>query len=285
MDNIVSFPGFGWELHFSSVAFHLGAKPVYWYGIIIMAGFLLALLYATRRAPQFGVKRDDIGDLAIIALPICIVCARIYYVIFEWQYYKSHPGEIIAIWHGGLAIYGGIIGAVITCLIFCRIRKIYPLDIMDVGCLGLLIGQSIGRWGNFMNCEAFGGVTTAPWRMCIGRTLEQCGATGNHPTFFYESAWNALGLLLLHCFSKSKGRKYRGEVTLLYFVWYGLGRFWIEGLRTDSLYLIGTGLRVSQLVAATSFVVGLVLLLVNRKKPFLRPVSAEDARNIEENQE
>ncbi len=276
MNNVVSFPGLGWEFHFSNVAFYIGSKPVYWYGIIIMAGFLLAVFYASHRAPQFGIRGDDMADLAIIALPICIVCARIYYVVFEWSYYQTHLDEIIAVWHGGLAIYGGIIGALATCLVFCRIRKIYPPDIMDVGCLGLLIGQSMGRWGNFINCEAFGGMTTLPWRMCIGQTLEQCGALGNHPTFFYESAWNAVGFLLLHCFSSSKIYRYRGEVTLLYFVWYGLGRFWIEGLRTDSLYIAGTGLRISRVIAGVSFIVGLSLLLWNRRKPFLRRAKRGD---------
>ncbi|MGN1015286.1 MAG: prolipoprotein diacylglyceryl transferase [Butyricicoccus sp.] len=273
MDNLVSFPGLGLELHFSSVAFHLGSKPVYWYGIIIIAGFFLAVLYTSKRAPQFGVSGDDLTDLALIALPICIVCARIYYVAFEWDSYKDNPLEIIAIWHGGLAIYGGIIGAVLTCVVFCKIKKIYPLDMMDAACIGLLIGQSIGRWGNFFNCEAFGSTTTLPWRMCIGQTLAEAGATGNHPTFFYESAWNALGIVVLHCFSKSRKHMYRGELILCYFIWYGLGRFFIEGLRTDSLYIPGTALRVSQMVALLSFLIGLILFVGNRIKPFLRPVS------------
>lgn len=272
MNNVVSFPGFGWELHFSNVAVNIGSKPIYWYGIIITAGFLLAVVYASLRAPQVGVRREDMSDMAIIALPISIICARIYYVIFQWQDYADNPKEIIAIWHGGLAIYGGVIGGVLTCLVFCKIKKIHPWDIMDVACIGLLIGQSIGRWGNFMNCEAYGSATTLPWRMCIGKTLAESGAVGNHPTFFYESAWNALGILLLHTFSKSKYHKYRGEIMLGYLIWYGLGRFMIEGLRTDSLYIPGTGLRVSQCVALVTCVLGLIAFVVNRKKPFLRPV-------------
>ena len=270
MDKIVSFPGFGWEFHFSNVAFSIGNKPIYWYGIIIMTGFILAMIYASKRAPQFGIKGDEIIDLAIIALPIAIICARIYYVIFEWNnQYASNPKEIFAIWHGGLAIYGGVIGGIITCLVFCKIRKINPFDVMDISCIGLMIGQCIGRWGNFINCEAFGSETTAPWRMCIGKTLEQCGAVGNHPTFFYESAWNAIGIVILHFFSKSRHHKYRGEILLCYFIWYGLGRFMIEGLRTDSLYIIGTSIRVSQVVALVSFILGLAAFIINRKKPFL----------------
>jgi phosphatidylglycerol:prolipoprotein diacylglycerol transferase len=143
---------------------------------------------------------------------------------------------------------------------------------MDVASIGLMLGQSIGRWGNFANCEAFGRLTTLPWRMCIGQTIAESGAYGNHPTFFYESAWNAVGVLLLHFFSKSKYRKYRGEVMLGYFIWYGMGRFLIEGLRTDSLYLFGTDLRVSQMIALLSLVVGLLVFICNRKLHFLRPV-------------
>lgn len=277
MNNIVSFPGLGLEFHFSNVAFSIGAKPIYWYGIIIAAGFILAVIYASRRAPQFRVSSDNLSDMAIICLPIAIVCARIYYVLFQWDEYKDNLSEVVAIWHGGLAIYGGVIGSVIFCILYCRMKKIYPLDMLDVACIGLMMGQSIGRWGNFFNCEAFGSLTALPWRMCIGQTIAECGAYGNHPTFFYESAWNAIGVLILHCFSKSKHRKYRGEVMLGYFIWYGLGRLWIEGLRTDSLYLFGTGLRVSQMVALLSFIGGLLVFVCNRKMHFLRPVEKEAA--------
>ncbi|MDO5548552.1 MAG: prolipoprotein diacylglyceryl transferase [Eubacteriales bacterium] len=275
MNNIVSFPGLGLEFHFSRVAFSIGAKPIYWYGIIIAAGFILAVIYASRRAPQFQVASDDLSDMAIFCLPVAVICARIYYVLFQWEEYKDNLSEVVAIWHGGLAIYGGVIGSVIFCVIYCRVKKIHPLDMMDIACIGLMMGQSIGRWGNFMNCEAFGSLTTLPWRMCIGQTIAECGAYGNHPTFFYESAWNAIGVLLLHGFSKSRHRKYRGEVMLGYFIWYGLGRLWIEGLRTDSLYLFGTGLRVSQLVALLSLLGGLLVFVCNRKMKFLRPVEKE----------
>ncbi len=273
MEQIVSFPGFGWELHFSNVAFRIAGHPIYWYGIIIVAGFLLAMVYASVRAPQVGIKSEDMTDLAIIALPISILCARIYYVIFQWnELYAGNLSEIFAIRHGGLAIYGGVIGGVTTCAVYCKVKKLNVLAMMDIAGIGLMMGQCIGRWGNFVNCEAFGGDTTLPWRMCIGKTLAQSGAIGSHPTFFYESAWNAVGILLLHCFTKSRWYKHRGEGILGYFIWYGLGRFWIEGLRTDSLYLLGTGLRISQCLALASFGLALALFIINRKKPFLPTV-------------
>ena len=284
MDKVVSFPGLGLELHFSNVAFSIGDKPIYWYGIIIAAGFILAVIYASRRAPQFGLPGDDLSDMAILALPIAVICARIYYVIFQWEDYKDNLSEVIAIWHGGLAIYGGVIGGILCCFVFCRVKKIHPPDMMDVACIGLMMGQSIGRWGNFFNCEAFGILTDLPWRMCIGQTIAESGALGNHPTFFYESLWNAVGVVLLHFFSKSRHRKYSGEVLLGYLIWYGLGRFWIEGLRTDSLYIPGTALRVSQAVALLSFVGGLLVFVLNRNKHFLRPAGAVQAKTEENNE-
>lgn len=271
MDNIVSFPGLGMEFHFSSVAFSLASKPIYWYGVIIAFGFLLASFYASRRSSQFNIRSDDLIDMLLFVLPIGIVCARIYYVIFAWDQYRDNPGEIIAIWHGGLAIYGGIIGGIATILIFCKVKHIDPMNMLDLMANSVLIGQAIGRWGNFFNCEAFGAETTVPWRMVIGQTLDEAGSVGNHPTFFYESVWNALGLLLLHFYSKK--RKYRGEVFLLYLGWYGLGRFFIEGLRTDSLYFPGTGIRISQIIAAVSFLIGFGGFLWNRRRPFLRPTT------------
>ena len=242
------------------------------------------MIYASRRAPQFGISGDDLSDMAILALPVAVICARIYYVIFQWEDYKDNLSEVIAIWHGGLAIYGGVIGGILCCFVFCRVKKIHPLDMMDVACIGLMMGQSIGRWGNFVNCEAFGSLTGLPWRMCIGQTIAECGALGNHPTFFYESLWNAAGVLLLHFFSGSRHRKYRGEVLLGYFIWYGLGRFWIEGLRTDSLYIPGTALRVSQAVALLSFLGGLLIFVINRKKHFLRQVGAVQTKTEENNE-
>lgn len=285
MEQVIGFPALGLEFTLDRVAFNaFGLKDIYWYGIIIAVGLLLAVLYAGVRIESFGFTRDMLYDALLWALPSAIVCARLYYVIFEWGYYSAHPADIIAVWKGGLAIYGGVIGGILCCFVFCRVKKIHPLDMMDVACIGLMMGQSIGRWGNFVNCEAFGSLTGLPWRMCIGQTIAECGALGNHPTFFYESLWNAAGVLLLHFFSGSRHRKYRGEVLLGYFIWYGLGRFWIEGLRTDSLYIPGTALRVSQAVALLSFLGGLLIFVINRKKHFLRPVGAVQTKTEENNE-
>lgn len=255
MDKVVSFPGLGLEFHFSNVAFSIGEKPIYWYGIIIAAGFILAVIYASRRAPQFGISGDDLSDMAILALPVAVICARIYYVIFQWEDYKDNLSEVIAIWHGGLAIYGGVIGALLAVALYDRKNRLSIPGTFDVAVLGLLIGQCIGRWGNFVNGEAHGSETTA----LLGMTVN--GEGPFHPTFLYESLWNFVGFWVLHFISK-KCYRFKGQLFLCYLIWYGAGRAWIEGLRTDSLYLGGTGIRVSQLVAVASCVVGVVLLIL-----------------------
>lgn len=281
MNNIISFPGLGLEFHISNVAFYLASQPIYWYGIIIALGFLLAAAYANKRAAQFGVRADDVLDMLMFVLPIGIICARLYYVAFSWDQYKDNPWEILATRHGGLAIYGGILGGIATILVFCKVKKINVSDMMDLMANSVIIGQIIGRWGNFVNGEAFGSQTTGPWRMVIGKGLEEATAIGNHPTFFYESAWNTIGFLLIHFYSTK--RKYRGEILLLYMGWYGFGRFLIEGLRTDSLYIPGTAIRASQLVAAISCLIGVGGFLLNQRRPFLKAVSANDNKeNTEE---
>ena len=280
MNQTVSFPGLGLEFHFNNVAFHIASKPIYWYGILIMLGVILAVVYASARSRQFGIRQDDLYDAVLFAVPLGIVCARIYYVIFEWEQYKDNLSEIFATWHGGLAIYGGIIGGIIVIVVLCKVKKIYVMDMLDLFASAVPIGQILGRWGNFFNCEAYGSSTTLPWRMVIGKNLEEAGAAGNHPTFFYESAWNLIGFIILY-FS-SKKRKYHGEILLLYLGWYGLGRFFIEGLRTDSLYLWGTGIRVSQVVALICIIIGLGGFLFNRKIPFLQEINRADSDNKEE---
>ena len=244
-----------------------------------MCGVILAVVYASRRCSAFGIKQDDMYDCVLFAVPLGIVCARIYYVIFEWEQYKNDLSEVFAIWHGGLAIYGGILGGIVVVAAVCRFKKIELMDMLDVFAAAVPIGQILGRWGNFFNCEAYGGATMAPWRMVIGKTLTEAGATGNHPTFFYESAWNLVGFLILYVVSKK--RRYRGEITLLYLGWYGLGRFFIEGLRTDSLYLWGTGIRVSQVVALICVIIGLGGFFLNRKMPFLKD-AAQNSKHKEE---
>ena len=248
----ISFPNLGIAINPSRVAFTIAGKDIYWYGIIIAAGFVLAVLYAMRRVSQFGLTEDNILDMLFAAVPSAIVCARLYYCLFYWELYADDPISILYIWEGGMAIYGGVIGAVLAVVIFCKIKKLPIGPMIDIGGLGLLIGQMIGRWGNFMNREAHGAVTDSFLKMGLENSAGE--VIYYHPTFLYESLWNLIGFILLHFLSKK--RKSDGEVFAAYVAWYGLGRAWIEGLRTDSLYLFNTGIRVSQLVAAASFVVG-----------------------------
>ena len=272
MEHLISFPALGLEFTLNRVACNVFGKDIYWYGIIICVGFVLAALYVNARVKEFGVTSDNLVDCLIICVPTGIVCARIYYVIFEWGYYSQHPSEIIAIWNGGIAIYGAVIGVLIALLVYSRVKKLPFATLCDLAALGLLIGQCIGRWGNFVNGEAHGGPTDLPWGMSID------GADPVHPTFLYESVWNLVGFIGLHFYSKK--RKFRGEIALLYVAWYGLGRAWIEGLRTDSLYL-GT-LRVSQVLAALSCIAAVAVLVrqyrrIKVRQAFYVPPAAEPA--------
>ena len=272
MEHLISFPALGLEFTLNRVACNVFGKDIYWYGIIICVGFVLAALYVNARVKEFGVTSDNLVDCLIICVPTGIVCARIYYVIFEWGYYSQHPSEIIAIWNGGIAIYGAVIGVLIALLVYSRVKKLPFATLCDLAALGLLIGQCIGRWGNFVNGEAHGGPTDLPWGMSID------GADPVHPTFLYESVWNLVGFVGLHFYSKK--RKFRGEIALLYVAWYGLGRAWIEGLRTDSLYL-GT-LRVSQVLAALSCIAAVAVLVrqyrrIKVRQAFYVPPAAEPA--------
>lgn len=260
MYGTISFPGLGLSFNPSRVAFSIGSKPIYWYGIIIAAGFLLAVYYAMRRADQFGLTQDHIIDMLICAVPLAIIGARAYYCLFSWNLYKDDPIRVLYIWEGGLAIYGGVIGAVIGLFLYTKVKKVKTSALLDIGGLGLLIGQSIGRWGNFMNREAFGAQTDSFLRMGL---TDASGATIYvHPTFLYESVWNAIGLLILHFYSKR--RKFDGQIFLMYLGWYGLGRMFIEGLRTDSLYVGASNLRVSQLLAGICFLAVVIFLVYDK---------------------
>ena len=260
MYGTISFPGLGLSFNPSRVAFSIGSKPIYWYGIIIAAGFLLAVYYAMRRADQFGLTQDNIIDMLICAVPLAIVGARAYYCLFSWNLYKDDPIRVLYIWEGGLAIYGGVIGAVIGLFLYTKMKKVKTSALLDIGGLGLLIGQAIGRWGNFMNREAFGAQTDSFLRMGL---TDASGATIYvHPTFLYESVWNAIGLLILHFYSKR--RKFDGQIFLMYLGWYGLGRMFIEGLRTDSLYVGASNLRVSQLLAGICFLAVVIFLVYDK---------------------
>ena len=234
----ISFPNLGITVDPSPVAFTIFGKEIYWYGIIIACGFLLAVLYMMYRANTFGLTQDDVLDLILWAVPIGVVCARLYYCVFYWDLYRDNPISMLYIWEGGLAIYGGIIGGAITVLVLSRVKKIPPLVMLDNASMGVIIGQICGRWGNFMNREAHGSVTDSFFKMGLA------DAAGNityyHPTFLYESVWNLVGFLGLHFYCKK--RKFDGEVFLLYVAWYGLGR-----ARTASIYSRPASASVSSL--------------------------------------
>ena len=253
---IIEFPGLGLTLN-PPAEFAIGSFSIRLYGIVIALGLVLGVVYALKRREQFGLSEDDLLDGVLWIAPFAIVCARLYYCAFEWDMYKDNPISILYIWEGGIAIYGAVIGAAIGVFIHCKfIKKISVLSVLDIVSLGFLIGQMIGRWGNFFNREAHGGVTDSFLRMGL---INPVTGTGKyyHPTFLYESAWNLLGFILLH--GISKGRKYDGQIALMYVAWYGLGRAMIEGLRTDSLWW--GNFRVSQVLAAISCLIALVALI------------------------
>lgn len=273
----ISFPSLGIAID-PPKTFSIGPLTIHYYGLIIAVGLVLAVLYACRRSKEFGVNEDTLIDGVLWVTPFAILCARAYYCIFSWESYADDPISVLYIWEGGLAIYGGVIGAVIGIIVFCKVRKIKVPVILDMVALGFLIGQSIGRWGNFMNREAFGAETGSFLRMGLMNAYTG-EVTYYHPTFLYESVWNAVGFVLLH--KLSKRRKYDGQVALGYAAWYGLGRAIIEGLRTDSLYL--GPIRVSQLLAAASCFAALTVLVWQAFKAhdpkdlFVNQVAAQNA--------
>lgn len=254
----ISFPSLGIEWD-PGRYLELGPLTIHYYGILIACGLMLAVIYGWKRCRQFGIIQDDITDGVLWIVPFAVLCARAYYCIFQWdEEFARDPISVLYIWNGGLAIYGGVIGAVIGVSVYCIFKKIKLPALLDLVALGFLIGQSIGRWGNFFNREAFGATTESFLRMGLYNTITQT-TTYHHPTFLYESLWNAIGFVGLHFLSKK--RKYDGQIALGYCAWYGLGRALIEGLRTDSLYL--GPFRVSQLLAAISCFAGVLLLLIN----------------------
>ncbi len=251
----ISFPFLGLELD-PARGFSIGSLNIRFYGVVIAVGLLLAVLYGLKRSKQFGLKEDDILDGVLGIVPLAIVCARVYYCLFSWSEFADDPISVLYIWNGGIAIYGGVIGAFIGVVVFCLIKKIKLGSVLDLVALGFLIGQSIGRWGNFFNREAFGAATDSFFRMGLYNHVTQ-GWEYYHPTFLYESVWNLAGFIALHFLSKK--RQYDGQIALGYVFWYGLGRTFIEGLRVDSLY-IGP-FRVSQLLAAISCLAAAAVLI------------------------
>lgn len=264
----VTFPHLGLEFNINPVAFSIGNFHVYWYGIIIAAGFLLALIYASFSCKKMNIDINRLFDVVIVGLIAGVIFARLFYVVFcPGDKYWKNPLEIFQIHDGGLAIYGGIIGAVVFGSLMAKLRKLKVTAVLDIAALGFLIGQCVGRWGNFINQEAFGSATELPWGMHSENTAAV--VDGNvHPCFLYESLLCLLGFVLLHFFTR-RFRRYDGQTFLLYIVWYGACRFFIEGLRTDSLIIPGTSLRVSQVIAAACVVAGIILLVLFRHRTSL----------------
>jgi phosphatidylglycerol:prolipoprotein diacylglycerol transferase len=259
-DAAISFPMFGGAPFDLPDSVSVFGMRLYIYGMIIALGLLLATAYALRVRGRFGITQDNILDILIFGVPAGIIGARLYYAIFNFSEYFG-PGKwmnIFKLREGGLAIYGGVIFGAVTVIAYSKVKKIPLGALLDILGLGLPIGQSIGRWGNFFNREAYGAATTLPWRM--GLTPPGGAPVYVHPTFLYESLWNALGFLLLHRFSRRR-RTYNGQVFLLYLLWYGAGRFMIEGLRADSLYIPGTNVRASQLLSGILVAVSAAMLV------------------------
>ena len=257
----ISFPFLGIEINPPRM-FSVGPFTAHYYGLIIAVGLILAVLYAMRRSKEFGLKEDDILDGVIWVTPFAIACARAYYVAFTWESYRDDPISVLYIWEGGIAIYGGVIGAIIGMVVMSRIKKVKFTTVLDLILMVFLLGQAIGRWGNFMNREAFGAATDSFFRMGLyNEKLQQWEYY--HPTFLYESVWNLAGFALLACLAKK--RRYDGQLALGYAAWYGLGRSIIEGLRVDSLWW--GPFRVSQLLAAVTCITAAAVLIWQHFKP------------------
>ncbi len=304
MVQTVTFPGLGWELELNRVAFSLFGMDFYWYGLLIAIGFICAITYATKKAKVVGLNADTMTDVVFGATIIGVIGARLYYVVFNWDFYSEDLTRIFDTRSGGLAIYGGIIFGFLSGWLLGKWKKVRFLPLADVASGGFLIAQSIGRWGNFMNVEAFGANTTLPWGMggpsvenyltAHKAELEALGMRIDptlpvHPTFFYESMWCLLGFLLMQWVIKH--RKFDGECFLFYIGWYGAGRMIIEGLRTDSLIIGNTGIRVSQLVAVLAVLAAVTIWLLIRNKLKKNPdslplyVTTEESKSLMDGKE
>lgn len=253
--NSVAFPELGLEFTLKKTAFSIGSLNIQWYGIIIAFGFALAVLYCLRRAPKFGINPDNLIDMTLIATPVAIIGARLYYVVFNWSQFRDNPKTMIEIWNGGIAIYGALIFGCIAAFVYCKLKKINVWNVLDLTVLGVMIGQIIGRWGNFVNAEAYG-ETVENW--ILGMSIN--GGLTVHPFFLYESLWNLVGFVLLHFLSRK--RRFYGQTFLSYVTWYGLGRGIIEGIRGgDTLMLFDSGLRVSQIYGYLSALAAFGILI------------------------
>ena len=287
-DSAISFPMLGDFSINPPSYFTVFGRNIYFYGVLIALGFLLAILYCGKRSREFGIQADDFYDLMLWLIPLSIVGARLYFVLFRLEDYLANPISVLYVHEGGLAIYGGVIAGILVAAFVCQHKKIPLPAMLDLMMFGLLIGQIIGRWGNFMNREAFGAETTIFCRM--GLTAPDGTTIYVHPTFLYESLWNLCCFLFLVWFTRTGRRQYDGQVALIYFFWYGLGRAWIEGLRTDSLYIGNTGIRVSQLLSLILAVAaGIALLLQSRKqhdpeKLYVNRVNAQSEKEENEHE-
>lgn len=303
MEHFVEFPALGWHIPLNDtlVSFTLFGMEfnVKWYGVLIALGFTLAVIYALKRAKYFGIDVDRMIDVVLVCTLVAFIGARLYYVVFSdpetRAAYFADPVTILQVWKGGLGIYGGLIFAFLSALLMCRLRKVNVPAMFDLASLGFLIGQAIGRWGNFFNQEAFGSNTALPWGMTgdlIGRGYNGSGFDPSlpvHPTFLYESLWCILGFVLLHLISK-KRYKFKGQIFSLYIIWYGAGRFFIELLRTDSLML--GNMKVSCFVAVLAVLGGLMMYVIFRNRQLglsatleAEPAEGEESEESEETEE
>ena len=247
------------------VALQLGPISIRWYAICIVSGLILAVYLSMKEAPRKKIDPDAIIDFILIAFPLAIVGARLYYVIFEWGYYSQHLSEIFAIWNGGIAIYGGLLTGALVLYLFSRRRLIEPIDFLDIAAPSVMIAQSIGRWGNFFNQEAYGAaVKSLNYLPSFIRDQMYIDGSYRQPTFLYESIWNLLGFLLILILRRKPQFLRQGEITAFYLIWYGFGRMIIEGMRTDSLMF--AGLRVSQWLSMILILVGLAIIIYQRCK-------------------
>jgi len=251
----------------SKIALEIGPLSIRWYGVILGTAALVGLLLAIREGRRRGIHPDLFLDLILFAVPVAIICARAYYVIFEWGYYKEHPEEIVQVWRGGLAIHGALIGSVLTGWLFARYKKISFWGLADIAAPSIIMGQAIGRWGNFINQEAHGGEVSRSFLESLHLPdwiINQMYIDGSyyHPTFLYESLWNLLGFIILLAMRRLNPR--RGELFIFYVIWYSIGRFFIEGMRTDSLMLTDS-IRIAQLIGVVLIVLMLAIFFYRRK--------------------
>jgi phosphatidylglycerol:prolipoprotein diacylglycerol transferase len=269
---MIGFPGIGLEFQRNPVIFRITDTFAWtWYGTIVVAGIILAVIYCMKKSKSFGISEDELLDMLFAAIPAGIIGSRLYYVAFNWNDFRDDTVSILFTWHGGMTIHGAIIGSVAAAALFCWVRRINIGAMLDLGAMGLLIGQAVGRWGNFVNGEVYGKPTDLPWRMRVhGQEV--------HPLFLYECLWNILGLVILRLIMKR--RKYNGQMFTVYVAWYGLGRGLMEGMRASEFNMMAGEVMISRVVAIVSCVAALALLagltLLKKHPPLLEWTAERD---------